>query len=55
MLAARAAAEIVAGDEDLRLAIGGLLRTKSGFSEPSGVAHLREQAGARPVRLIVLR
>ena len=35
VLARRAAAEIVAGHEDLRLAIGGLLRTKSGFSDPS--------------------
>jgi hypothetical protein len=37
VLARGAAAEIVAGDEDLRIAPGRLLSTKSGFSVPSSL------------------
>ena len=37
MLARRAAAEIVAGDEDLRLAVGRLVEDEIRVSEPSSL------------------
>ena len=60
MLAARAAAEIVAGDQDLRLAIGGFVEHEIRvFRTVFLVAHLGEQAGAKPGALdrlqIILR
>src|SRR5207244_9585703 len=60
MLAARAAAEIVAGDQDLRLAISGFVEHEIRvFRTVFLVAHLGEQAGAKPGALdrlqIILR
>ncbi len=56
MLAARPAAEIVAGDQDLRLAVGRLVEDEIRvFRTVLVVAHLREQAAPSPVRSIVLR
>ena len=58
VLAARAAAEVLAGDQDLRVAVGRLVRARNrGFSWPSGRRSASRRTGScrGPVRLIVFR
>ena len=56
MLAARPAAEILRADQDLGVAVGAWFRTKSGFSEPSGLNRISWNSHFdSPVRLMVFR